>query len=228
MFVIGHPRGEDGRVGQGGSRGGLVQRRDIHRSEGRWIRHRPRIYPLLTFYILGRISPRPSPPSPTGGSYEGEAARENEKEREYVRETGKERGGREREGGRGVRPFLRELYVLRTQASIYNVPLARVVSKKSITQQHTRVLHPISAHGPPNLARSPLFPRHGGSVEHSRPLSRRPSFLECHPLRLTYLFYTARTPCTTVPSLGMEFFIKPPSYSNGTEPSSISAECALK
>lgn len=58
---------------------------------------------------------------------------------------------REREKGReAFRPFLRELYV-RTQASIYNVPLARVVSKKSITQQHTRESCSRSPHGPPNL-----------------------------------------------------------------------------
>jgi len=57
------------------------------------------------------------------------------------------------------------------EASIYNVPLARVVSKKSITQQHTResctrylrMVHP-------TLARSPLLSHYGGSAEHSRPL----------------------------------------------------------
>lgn len=101
---------------------------------------------------------------------------------------------KERKRSKRSRPFLlRELY-LRTQASIYNVPLARVVSKKSITQQHTRESCIRSPHGPPNLARSPLFPTIE-AVPRTHALSRRPSFLECHPpppVRLPYLFYTAR------------------------------------
>lgn len=57
---------------------------------------------------------------------------------------------------------------------------------------HTRVLQPISTRSTQPSPFSAL-PHYGGSTEHSRPLSRRPSFLECHPLRLTYLFYTAHT-----------------------------------
>lgn len=99
------------------------------------------------------------------------------------------------------------------EASIYNVPLARVVSKKSITQQHTResctrylrMVHP-------TLVRSPLLSHYGGSAEHSRPLQASifsgvpPPF---PPVRLTYLFYTARTLHDRTGALGMEFFIKP-------------------
>lgn len=142
--------------------------------------------PLLTFYILGRILLS----LPTVGSYEGEMERERERERE------EEEGEKVRE--RGVRPFLRELYV-RTQASIYNVPLARVVSKKSITQQHTRESCSRSPHGPPNLARFSALPHYGEAVPSTHALSPGVHLFWSATPCVSHIYFILPAPCTTIP-----------------------------
>lgn len=95
------------------------------------------------------------------------------------------------------RPFLQELYV-RTQASIYNVPLARVVSKKSITQQHTRESCSRSPHGPPNLARSPFFPT-TKAVPSTHALSPGVHLFWSATPCVSHIYFILPAPCTTIP-----------------------------
>lgn len=90
---------------------------------------------------------------------------------------------------------------LRTQASIYNVPLARVVSKKSITQQHTRESCSRSPHGPPNLARSPLFPT-TEAVPSTHALSPGVHLFWSATPCVSHIYFILPAPCTTIPRLG--------------------------
>jgi len=148
-----------------------------------------------------------------------------------MRWTERRTGGRER--WRSSLPT-RALHTY-AEASIYNVPLARVVSKKSITQQHTResctrylrMVHP-------TLARSPLLSHYGGSAEHSRPLqasifSGVPSRPPPPPFRCVshiYFILPAHLIRRPFQDLGMEFFIKP-LFQRRIPPTIASAERAL-
>lgn len=113
------------------------------------------------------------------------------------------------EGGKkgGARPFLRGLYI-RTQRQASTMFLWRGWYQRNQLPSSTHVspAPDISAWS----IQVPPFPAPPATTEAMpsiHALSRRPSFLECHhppcpslpSVRLTYLFYTARTSYTTVP-----------------------------